>query len=229
MPVAVFDAYGTLLDVHSAMARHAGKIGPDWQRVSQDWRQKQLEYTWIRSLAGPAHHRDFSVLTDAALAFVAARHGIADPALLADLRAAYPTLDAYPEVPAMLARLRAAGWRTAILSNGAPAMLAEGVAAAGLSDLLDAILSVEAVGVFKPDARVYRLATEHFGVAPGDVVFVSSNAWDAFGALEFGFRVVWVNRAGQPDEYGLRERVKEVADLAGLLDKIDPSKAAPTL
>jgi len=213
MPVAVFDAYGTLLDVHSAMARHAARLGPDWPRISQEWRAKQLEYTWVRSLAGAAHHRDFAGLTDAALAFVAARRGIADAALLADLRAAYRALDAYPEVPAMLAALRVAGWRTAILSNGAPKMLAEGVAAAGLAGLLDAVLSVEAAGVFKPDARVYRLATDHFAIAPAEVVFVSSNAWDAFGALEFGFRVVWVNRSGQPDEYGLRGRVEEVPDL----------------
>ncbi len=216
MPVAVFDAYGTLLDVHSAMARHAARLGPEWQRISQDWRTKQLEYTFVRSLAGPTHHRTFSALTDEALAFVAARHGIADAALLADLRAAYRALDAYPEVPATLAALRAAGWRTAILSNGDPPMLAESVAAAKLADLLDAVLSVEAAGVFKPDMRVYRLATDHFSVAPADVVFVSSNAWDAFGALEFGFRVVWVNRSGQPDEYGLRGRASEVRDLAGL-------------
>jgi 2-haloacid dehalogenase len=218
MPLAfaVFDAYGTLLDVHSAMARHAARIGPEWQRISQDWRLKQLEYTWVRSLAGPAHHRDFSTLTDEALAFVAARHGIADPTLLADLRAAYRSLDAYPEVPKMLAALRAAGRATAILSNGDPKMLAASVAAAGLENLLDAVLSVEAAGVFKPDARVYRLATERFGAAPKDICFVSSNAWDAFGALEFGFRVVWVNRAGQPDEYGLRGRVQELAELSPL-------------
>jgi 2-haloacid dehalogenase len=213
---AIFDAYGTLLDVHSAMARHAARLGPDWQRLSQEWRAKQLEYTWVRSLAGAVHHRDFARLTDEALAFVAARHGIADADLLADLRADYRKLSAFPEVPLMLRDLRDGGVATAILSNGEPDMLARGVAAAGLSDLLDAVLSVEAVGVFKPDLRVYRLATEYFGVAPKDVTFVSSNAWDAFGALEFGFRVVWVNRAGQPDEYGLRGRVEEMANLMEL-------------
>jgi 2-haloacid dehalogenase len=216
--IAVFDAYGTLLDVHSAMARHAARIGPDWQRLSADWRAKQLEYTWVRSLAGPAHHRDFATLTDSALAFVAARHRITDTALLADLRAAYRRLDAYPEALLVLAALRAAGRPTAILSNGAPAMLAEGVAAAGLTDVLDAVLSVESAGVFKPDPRVYRLATQHFGCAAERILFVSSNAWDAFGALEFGFHVAWVNRAGQPDEYGLRGHVREIADLAALPD-----------
>lgn len=213
---AIFDAYGTLLDVHSAMARHAARLGADWARLSQDWRAKQIEYTWVRSLAGAAHHRDFAVLTDEALAFVAARHGIADPALLADLRAAYRALHAYPEAADMLRGLRAGGIATAILSNGEPAMLAEGVAAAGLSDLLDAVLSVEAAGVFKPDPRVYQLPAVRFGVPTERMAFVSSNAWDAFGARAAGYAVFWINRAGQPDEYGLRGGVTELADLAAL-------------
>ena len=221
MKVAVFDAYGTLLDVHSAMARHAERIGPGWERVSQDWRTKQLEYTWVRSMAGPTHHRDFSALTDEALAFVAARHGIVEDGLLADLRAAYRALDAYKEVRGMLAALRGAGWTTAILSNGAPKMLADAVAAAGLTGLLHAVLSIEDAGVYKPDPRVYRLVTDRFACTPADVTFVSSNAWDAFGSLEFGFRVAWCNRAGQPDEYGLRGRVlgelKDLSALPGLL------------
>ena len=130
--VVVFDAYGTLLDVHAAMARHAARIGPEWQRLSAEWRAKQIEYTWVLSLAGAGHHRDFAELTDRALAWVAARHGIEDAALLADLRAAYRSLAPYPEVPGMLAALQKAGIGRAILSNGSPAMLAEGVRAAGL-------------------------------------------------------------------------------------------------
>lgn len=212
--VAVFDAYGTLLDVHSAMARHASRLGTAWAALSQEWRGKQLEYTWVRSLAG--HHRDFSELTDAALAFVAARHGIDDAALLADLRLAYRALDAYPEVPAVLRALRDRGIACAVLSNGEPAMLAEGMAAAGIADLLDDVLSVEAAGVFKPDMRVYRLATDRFGVDASAVAFLSSNPWDAFGARTAGFQVFWVNRAGQPDEYGLRGTVTEITDLAEL-------------
>jgi 2-haloacid dehalogenase len=217
-PIAavVFDAYGTLLDVHSAMARHAARLGPDWQLLSGEWRAKQLEYTWVRTLAGAAHHRDFARLTDEALAFVAERHGIADAALLADLSAAYRQLEAYPEVPGVLQELRAGGRATAILSNGEPHMLSEGVAAAGLTALLDDVLSVESVGVFKPDPRVYRLATDRFAVPPSRIAFVSSNAWDAFGALGFGFRVAWINRAGQPDEYGLRGRASELHDLSAL-------------
>jgi len=214
--VAVFDAYGTLLDVHSAMARHAGRLGPDWQRISQEWRAKQLEYTWVRSLAGPAQHRDFVRLTEEALRFVAARHGIADAALLAEVARAYRALDAYSEVPAMLESLKNKGIARAILSNGEPGMLTEAVAAAGIAGLLDDLLSVEAVGVFKPDARVYQVACNRFDVAPGAIAFFSSNAWDAFGAHAFGLRVFWVNRAGQPDEYGLRGAVRELPDLASV-------------
>jgi 2-haloacid dehalogenase len=216
----IFDAYGTLLDVHSAMARHAGRLGAEWQRLSQEWRAKQLEYTWVRSLAGPAGHRDFSRLTDEALAFVAARHGVDDASLLADLRAAYRALDAYPEVPGVLRALAEAGIGRAILSNGAPEMLAEGVVAAGLGGLLDDVLSVEQVGVFKPDPRVYRLATQRFAALPARLAFVSSNAWDAFGARAFGFRVFWVNRARQPDEYGLRGAVTELSDLSALAEQL---------
>lgn len=212
----IFDAYGTLLDVHSAMARHAERVGPAWQAISADWRQKQLEYTWIRSLAGPTHHRDFSELTDAALAFVAARHGIADSVLLADLRRAYRALSAYPEAPALLAFLGEAGISRAILSNGSPDMLHEGIQAAGLADLLDSVLSVESAGIFKPHPSVYALAAQRFGIDPAQMLFVSSNAWDAFGALSNGFQVAWINRSAQPDEYGLRGAVTELPNLAGV-------------
>lgn len=212
----VFDAYGTLLDVHSAMARHADRIGPNWAELSAAWRIKQLEYSWIRSLAGPTHHRDFSVLTDAALDFVAARFGIGDLALLADLRKAYRQLDAYAEVPDMLRALRAQGIPTAILSNGEPHMLAEGVRSAGLELLLDHVISVETAGIFKPAPRVYSLAIDRLGGDVSKLVFVSSNAWDAFGAHANGFRVFWCNRTAQPDEYGLRTTATELGNLSTL-------------
>ena len=211
---AVFDAYGTLLNVHAAMAKHASRLGPQWERMSADWRVKQIEYTWVRSLAGPANHRDFWTLTQEALAFVAARYAIGDEALLADVLAAYRRLDAYAEVPSMLASLRDRGVPRAILSNGEPGMLADAVRGAGIAELLDDVLSVESVGVFKPDPRVYRLVTDRFSLPPEAIDFYSSNPWDAFGALAFGFRVSWVNRFRQPDEYGLRGRVMELADLS---------------
>jgi 2-haloacid dehalogenase len=215
---AVFDAYGTLLDVHAAMARYADRLGPDWARMSADWRAKQIEYSWVRSLAGVAHHRDFWTLTQEALAFVAQRYGVGDAALLGDVLAAYRVLDAYPEVPVMLARLRDMGVARAILSNGEPRMLADAVRSAGIEELLDDVLSVEAVGVFKPDPRVYALVVDRFGLPRDAVAFFSSNPWDAFGALAFGFRVFWVNRAALPDEYGLRGRVAELADLSSASD-----------
>ncbi len=211
--VAIFDAYGTLLDVNAAMRAHAAQLGPDWQRISQEWRAKHIEYTWVRSLAGPAQHRDFWLLAQDSLAVIAARHGIADAGLLADVLRSYRRLDAFPEVPDMLRSLKGKGIARAILSNGEPAMLAEAAEAAGIADLLDDILSVEAVGVYKPDPRVYRLATERFSVPASEIAFFSSNPWDAFGARSFGFHVFWVNRMGQPDEYGLRSSVTELKDL----------------
>jgi 2-haloacid dehalogenase len=220
-PTAViFDAYGTLLDVHAAMAKHASRLGPDWQAISADWRTKQIEYTWVRSLAGPAQHRDFWRLTEEALAWTAARHGITDAPLLAEVLQAYRQLSAFPEVPALLRRLAEMGIPRAILSNGEPGMLGEAVHAAGIDGLLDAVLSVETVGIFKPDHRVYRLACDCFGGEAGAMAFVSSNPWDAFGASTFGFQVFWLNRNHVPAEYGLHQAATELSDLASLPDRL---------
>jgi 2-haloacid dehalogenase len=147
------------------------------------------------------------------LAVVAARHGIGDEALLNDILQAYRRLQAYPEVAGALRALKARGLQTAILSNGEADMLAEAVGAAGLTDLLDAVLSVDDIGVYKPDRKVYSLVTGHFSIQPAEAAFFSSNPWDAFGAREFGFRVFWVNRSAAPDEYGLRGSVPELRDL----------------
>lgn len=211
----VFDAYGTLLDVHSATARHTARLGAEAAAFSQTWRTKQLEYSWVSSLM--QRYRDFWALTADALDFAMARHGVTDPALRADLLAAYQTLDAYPDVRATLAALRARGHRTAILSNGSPAMLASAVRAAGIEDLLDAVLSVDELRVFKPDPRVYALVGRHLGVATPAVSFQSSNAWDIAGANAFGFRTVWVNRTRQPAEYLPVGASRVIADLGALL------------
>jgi 2-haloacid dehalogenase len=213
----IFDAYGTLLDVSSAMARHAARLPGDWPSLAAEWRAKQLEYTWVRSLTGPGHHEDFFLCTRDALDLVLGRRGIADRALRDELMQAYLTLDAYPEVPAVLAALRGRGLATAILSNGTPTMLEAACRAAGIDRLLDEVLSVEEVGVFKPDPRVYRLAMRQFGVAAERLVFVSGNPWDGQAALAAGMRVVRVNRAGEPDEYGLAAAgVPSIPDLAAL-------------
>jgi 2-haloacid dehalogenase len=209
----VFDAYGTLFDVHSAVARLRPRLGAEADPLSQLWRTKQLEYTWLRALMGC--HADFWQVTGDALDYALERSA-ADPALRAPLMQAYLALDAYPEVPEVLRRLRAGGLKTAILSNGAPAMLQAGAASAGLAGLLDASLSVEEVGVFKPDPRVYRLAVERLGVAPGAIAFQSSNAWDIHGAACCGLRPVWINRQGAPRERLPGGPEHELGDLAGL-------------
>lgn len=210
----VFDAYGTLFDVHSAVMRHAARIGPEAAAFSAHWRGRQLEYTWVLSLAG--RYRDFWALTTEALDQSLQRFPGIDPALRPDLLAAYRRLDAYPEVPAMLARLKERGVRTAILSNGEPSMLADAVGGAGLGPFLDAVLSVDAVRVFKTDPSTYALVEPALRVPPAGVLFVSSNRWDVAGAAAFGFRCLWCNRAGAPDEYPDLAPVAVVKDLGGL-------------
>jgi 2-haloacid dehalogenase len=216
LEAVVFDAYGTLLDVHGAMQRHADSLPPDWERISVEWRQKQLEYSWITALTGPRHHRDFWTLTQTAFDYVAARHRITEPSVRAALLEAYRELPAYPDARPMLRALRGRGLKTAILSNGEPAMLDAAVRAAGLQDLLDAVISVEEVQVYKPDARVYALAEKHLGVPIPRMGFVSSNAWDAQGASAAGFRVFWCNRAELPPEYGLDQSATMIAGLDAL-------------
>ncbi len=194
----VFDAYGTLFDFNSAVMRCRDDIGDSAERLSDIWRQKQLQYTWLRSLMG--RHADFWQVTGEALDFALAALGIANPELRQRLMALYRELDTFPEVTDVLTRLKQGGMQTAILSNGAPDMLTAGVTAAGLENLLDEVLSVEDVGVFKPDPRVYQLAVDRMGVPPSAICFMSSNGWDAVGAAAFGFRVVWINRYKQPAE-----------------------------
>jgi len=212
----VFDAYGTLFDVHSAVGRHRARIGDAADAVSALWRGKQLEYTWLRSLMG--RHADFWRITGDALDYALDAHDIDDAALREDLMNAYLALDAYPEVPEVLARLRDAGLQTAILSNGAPHMLEAGARSAGIDNLLDANLSIEDIGIYKPDPRVYQMAVDRLGVAPGEISFQSSNAWDAVGAATFGFQVAWVNRFSQRRERLTADPQAEIADLDKLLD-----------
>ena len=194
----VFDAYGTLFDVHSAIAGERAALGEAADVVSATWRDKQLQYTWLRSLMGA--YADFWSVTRDALDYAFAKHGIENPALAEALMQAYLKLAPYAEVPATLRALKADGRKLAILSNGSPDMLAAAVANAGLENVFDAVLSVAELGVFKPSARVYQLGCDRLGVAAGEVCFLSSNAWDVCGAANFGFQVTWVNRFGQPAE-----------------------------
>ncbi len=217
----VFDAYGTLLDTVSATRRHAARLGENWEAFSTLWRAKQVEYTWTRSLAGAAQHRDFARVVDDALAYAAAVHHLRDDALLAELRDGFDRLDVFADVRPTLAALRDKSLVRAILSNGTPSMLAHQARAGGLADLLDHILSVEAVGVYKPDPRVYHLAVDRLDVSAEHIAFVSSNPWDVFGAHAFGMRAFRINRAGGPDEYGMRGQVAELGELTELPALLD--------
>src|SRR3990172_10642381 len=179
----VFDAYGTLFDYASAAARCRDVLGDKFERLTALWREKQLQYTWLRALQ--ARHADFWQVTGDALDFAMETLGIADPALRERLMRLYLSLDAFPEVPDMLRRLKAAGLKTAILSNGSPRMLSPAGGKAKNAHLLDAVLSVEDVGVYKPHPRVYGLAAEQLGIEPAAISYQSSNAWDASPASAF--------------------------------------------
>ena len=204
MPIktCIFDAYGTLFDVAAAARQAAGEpefpqLAGTWATVAEHWRLKQLQYTWLRAVTGD--HTDFWDVTQNGLDWALEKAGLdGDDALRARLLQLYWELQAYPEVPAMLAALKAAGLNTAILSNGSPDMLDGAVQSTGIGDVLDDVLSVQDVGIFKPASVVYDLVQKRFPGQRDEVLFVSSNGWDAAAAAGYGFTTVWVNRAGEP-------------------------------
>jgi 2-haloacid dehalogenase len=214
----VFDAYGTLFDYASAAAGCRDLLGGKAERLTLLWRDKQLQYTWLRAVQN--RHADFWQVTGDALDYALEALDLADPTLRDRLMNLYLTLAAFPEGPEVLRRLKAAGLATAILSNGSPAMLRAAVEGAGIGGRLDDVLSVEEVGVYKPHPRVYQLAVERLGAAAGTILFVSSNAWDAYAASAFGMRVAWCNRYAQRRERlpGHPDReIRTLAELPGLL------------
>jgi 2-haloacid dehalogenase len=210
----VFDAYGTLFDFNTAAAGARDELGADWQKLSDLWRLKQLQYTWLRGLAG--HHAEFWQVTGDALDYAMAQLGIERPGLRERLMQLYLRLGTFPEVPAMLNQLKQRGIKLAILSNGSPAMLAAVVGNSALDDAFDAVLSVEEVGVFKPHPSVYGLAAQRLDLEPQDICFLSSNGWDACSAKAYGFRVLWCNRYGQPPERIPATPDGEITDLSPL-------------
>lgn len=221
MPIrlCVFDAYGTLFDV-AAAARVAAQE-PDaegwaarWPALSALWRRKQLEYTWLRAVAGA--HVDFWQVTQDALDWAMEAEGLTDPALRQRLLDLYHELAAFPEVPSVLAALKERGLKLAILSNGAPDMLEAAANSAKVTSQFDAILSVEEVGVFKPHHAVYGMVGTRFGVEPAEVAFVSSNGWDACAAAAFGFHAIWVNREGAPMDRLYGQPAQVLTDLEAL-------------
>jgi 2-haloacid dehalogenase len=211
----VFDAYGTLFDVHAPMRKLAAEIGPDADSISKLWRQKQLEYTWLRSLMGV--HADFWHVTGDALDYALETFKVSEPGLKDEIMALYLKLEAYPEAEAALQAVRGKGRRTAILSNGSPSMLDSAVRSSGLDKLFDMVLSVEDVGIYKPSRRVYRHAMQKLTLhdAPS-ICFVSANTWDAQAAAQFGFQVVRVDRFGLKDDRIPGKPAAMIPDLGGL-------------
>ena len=215
----VFDAYGTLFDVHGPLRKLAPEVGGKAEEISRLWRQKQLEYTWLRSLMGA--HTDFWHVTGDALDYALDFHGVSEPGLKDELMALYLKLEAYPEVVAALEAVRSRGKQTAILSNGSPSMLDSAVRHSGLDKLFTQVISVEDVGVYKPSRRVYRLAMQKLSLHEASAIcFVSANTWDAQGAAHFGFQVARVDRFGLKDDRipgKPAALIKDLSDLAGLV------------
>lgn len=210
----VFDAYGTLYDFNSAPERCRDALGDKTDRLSVEWRTKQLQYTWLRSMMG--RYAPFWTVTGDALDYAMDTLGIDDPALRDRLMALYKTLDAFPEVTGVLTDLKNAGLKLAILSNGSPDMLEAAASHTGCDRILDASISVDELGVYKPDPRVYQLAVDRLGIPREEIAFQSSNAWDAAGAAAFGFQVVWINRYGQRRERLPAEPDREIDSLRNL-------------
>lgn len=214
----VFDAYGTLFNVHAPTAHAAASLAGKADELSRLWRQKQLEYTWLRSMMRA--HIDFWELTGTALDYALDALDLTDRDLRDRLMQLYLELDAYPDVKPALEALRAKGLKTAILSNGSPKMLAAAAKSAGIADVLDAVLSIEDVGIYKPDPKVYQMTLDHFDIQAPQVCFVSTNAWDASAGAHFGYTVAWMNRFGM-----VRERlpgepkaiIKGLDELPGLI------------
>jgi len=210
----VFDAYGTLFDVHSAAAQMKDDLGDQYEQMSELWRQKQLQYTWLRSLMG--HHADFWQVTGDALDYAMRALDMEDAGLRAKLMELYLQLNAYPEVIDVLTALKDGGKKTAILSNGEPSMLIAAAKNAGIYQLLDGIYSIEAAGIFKPHPSTYQIAADALKATPAEISFQSSNGWDAHGAGAFGFKVAWVNRFAQPAELLPSPPLAEIRTLSDL-------------
>lgn len=215
MAYFVFDAYGTLFDVHSAVSRFSDVVGPDAARVSEIWRNKQLEYSWTRASMG--QYKDFWQLTEEALDFALEFVPSANKAAKPDLLNAYMTLDCYREVFSVLETLRKSGAKTGILSNGSPHMLNSAVKHAGLDILLDNVFSVDEISTFKTMPATYQMVIDAWQVAPDEIQFQSSNRWDIAGAKAFGFKCNWINRTNQPDEYSDLHPDRIMSDLERLL------------
>ncbi len=216
--LCVFDAYGTLFDVDAA-ARESAVPGELWPALSADWRRKQLEYSWLRTVAGA--HVDFWQVTQDALDWALAARGLTDAGLRAELLGLYLRLAPFPEVEPVLRALRARGMALAILSNGSRDMLDQAVGGAGFGDMFEAVLSVDDVGAFKPARAVYDMVGARFGIVPREVLFISSNGWDICAGAAYGFRTFWLNRAGAPPDRLHGRPEAEARDMGELLSHLE--------
>jgi 2-haloacid dehalogenase len=219
----VFDLFGTLLDIASLRSA-AAAVAPDPAAFVATWREKQLAYAFASAIMDA--HQDFDAMTGHGLRYAAAKHGVTlDDAQQAELVAAWERVGTYDDAVPALRALSARGVHCAILTNGTPATSRAAMENAGISDLIDVTLSVESVGIYKPDRRVYALATTYYAVAPGELMFVTSNGWDATGAAAFGMRVAWCNRLGAPAEtFGPQPdwTIPDLHGLAALVDDLAP-------
>jgi 2-haloacid dehalogenase len=216
--VCVFDAYGTLFDLKAVVDSSREILGERADPLMDLWRRKQLEYTWLRSLMG--RYSDFWHVTGESLDYAMKALSIDDVSLRARLMESYLTPSVFPEAKTALESLKAAGHKLAILSNGSPSMLTSATKSAELDSLFDAVLSVDSVGIYKPHPNVYRLVIDRFDCLPANAAFFSANGWDAAGASAFGFRVIWINRTGQPQDILPASPHAEVASLALLPDLV---------
>lgn len=210
----VFDAYGTLFDVHAAVRKHADAVGKDAGLLSDIWRAKQLEYSWIRGMIGA--YQDFWLLTEQALDYAFEKVPTANRDARQALLDAYWKLDCFEEVPQVLAELKDRGARLAILSNGSSEMLAAAVNSAGLDKLFDAVISVDRISTFKANRQVYQMVLSELELTADQISYQSSNRWDVAAAVEFGFRTLWINRSNQPDEYTDFSPAAVLTDLNGI-------------
>jgi len=213
----VFDAYGTLFDVNSAAEKCKEKIGDKWESFANYWRTTQLEYTWLRSLM--RRHKDFWQITEDSLDKSMKAFKI-DPSMKNELLDLYKVLSTYPEVKEILNKLKKKNYKLSILSNGTPALLSQLVKSNSLENLFDSIFSIEEVGVYKPDEKVYDIPVKKYKIKPDEIVFLSSNTWDVSGGGNYGYNAIWVNRNKNIfDNLDFKPK-NEVNNLTQLLDII---------
>ena len=213
----IFDAYGTLFDVNSAAEKCKDKIGDKWESFANFWRTTQLEYTWLRSLM--KRHKDFWQITEDSLDKSMKTFSI-DPSMKNELMNLYKVLSPFKEVPETLKKLKGKNFKLAILSNGTPSLLDELVKSNNLDKLFDDIFSIEEVGIYKPDSRVYDLPIKKYKIKNSEVIFLSANTWDVSGGGNYGYQSIWVNRNNNIFDnldFNPSNQIKDLTELVNLI------------